>query len=125
MRTQNKVFIPISARLIKTVYSKFFPIKYKYINDYNYDIEIQKNTYNQKHLANFWIIFFKLTLKFYNIKCVINPNFIYTYLQEFDLSDSKYFKVDAIIEYIENYKPANYSKEVNNVINTYTWLSVL
>ena len=49
----------------------------------------------------------------------------YTYLQEFDLSDSKYFKVDAIIEYIENYKPANYSKEVNNVINTYTWLSVL
>ena len=111
MRTQNKVFIPISARLIKTVYSKFFPIKYKYINDYNYDIEIQKNTYNQKHLANFWIIFFKLTLKFYNIKCVINPNFIYTYLQEFNRSAQL-----SLIKNVTIYKEGINPPEQNNYL---------
>jgi len=85
-KLENKkiTFIPISARLIKTIYSKYFSKRFKYINDYNYDIEIKKNTLRQKKLSNFWYIFFKLILKFYTIKCIINANFIYTYLQEFN-----------------------------------------
>ena len=82
--SKNIIFLPISARLLKTIYSKYFSKNFKYINDYNYDIEVRNNLSKKLKLFKYWNNFFRILLKFYNIKCVINPNFIYTYLQEFN-----------------------------------------
>ena len=88
LKSFNVLFIPISARLIKLIYSKY--IHEKSINDYNYDIEIKKFLAEKEKLLIFWNKFFSIITKYKNIKGVVNPNFIYTYLQEFNLSAQNY-----------------------------------
>ena len=83
LKSYNILFIPISARLIKLIYSKY--IYEKSINDYNYDNEIKKFLTEKEKLSIFWNKFFSIITKYKNIKAVVNPNFIYTYLQEFNL----------------------------------------
>ena len=58
---KNIIFLPISARLLKTIYSKYFSKNFKYINDYNYDIEVRNNLSKKLKLFKYWNNF----LKFY------------------------------------------------------------
>lgn len=42
-----------------------------------------------------------------------------------ELSSSKYFKVEAIQEYLENYKASTANKAINKSIESYLWINVL